>query len=174
VDSNYQLPMFLEHFLQWMVPLLLVLFGRTSRRLWMALAWLAVSCTFVGHGHYALGLGVPVANDYVNLCLSILKCDVEVAKRFLQWVGWIDLALPLLFLLPWVRYLALGYAAVWGILTAIARILGHYTPAEDYYGMHPWLAEAVVRLPHGLVPLVMLLMLWQRQRSLGEEGALAS
>ncbi|MFC7337855.1 hypothetical protein ACFQY0_11755 [Haloferula chungangensis] len=165
VETDYRLPMFLEHFLQWMTPLLLVGYGRLPRMLWCGLAWLAVSCTFVGHGHYAIGLGVPVTNDYINLCIAILHCNADTAKTLLAWVGWVDLALPVLILLPWLRVPALGYMALWGVMTAIARIVGHWTPAEDYYGLHPWLAEAIVRLPHGLVPLTLLVLLVASRKS---------
>ena len=158
-DKDFQFPMFLEHFLQWGTPAFLMLYGWLGERKWYVLAWVFVSCTFVGHGQYAIGLGVPHSNDYVNMCIQIFKVDEQEALQFLRVVGWIDLALPVLFLLPYARVAALGYAALWGIATALARMVSHYTPAEDYYGLHPWTAETIVRLAHGLVPLVMLLIL---------------
>ena len=159
VDTNYQVPMFMEHFLQWGTPLLLLLYRRLSDKWWYALAWLLVSLTFIGHGHYAIGLGVPHNNDFVNMCIKLLGTDVAGARLFLNWVGWIDLALPFLILVPRIRIPALIYTATWGLATAFARIFSHYTPAEDYYGLHPWVAEAVVRFTHGLSPLAMLIML---------------
>ena len=159
VDKNFQSGMFLEHFLQWGTPLLLVLYGRLSPRKWFALTWVFVAFTFIGHGQYAIGLGVPHSNDYVNMTIRLLDTDVEGARRFLVTVGWIDLILPALILIPKARIPALAYTAFWGLATAFARILSHYTRAEDYYGLHPWAAETVVRFTHGLVPLCMLLML---------------
>ncbi len=159
VDKDYQFAMFIEHFLQWGTPLLLLLFWRLPRLGWFALAWVLISCTFVGHGLYAIGLGVPHSNDFVNMTMHLLGTGEVGARRFLLCVGWIDLFLPILFLIPHTRVVALAYAAFWGLGTALARILCHYTPAEDYYGLHPWTAECVVRLSHGLVPLVVLLLL---------------
>lgn len=171
VDKNYQSGMFLEHFLQWGTPLLLALYGRMSMRKWYAMTWVFVSFTFIGHGQYAIGLGVPHSNDYVNMCIRMLKVDEAGARIFLVIVGWIDVILPALILIPKVRIPALGYMAFWGLVTALARIVSHYTRAENYYGLHPWTAEAVVRLTHGLIPLVMLLLLLRMKRGSGIEMA---
>ena len=75
VDKNYQFAMFLEHFLQWGTPLLLVLYGRIQPRKWFFVAWVFFACTFIGHGQYAIGLGVPHSNDFVNMCIRLLDTD---------------------------------------------------------------------------------------------------
>ena len=156
VDANYQAPMLLEHFLQWGTPLLLVLWGRIGENSWRFLAWLLIAATFTGHGFYALGWGVPQNNDYLNMTMRLLHVETSGAKAFLHAVGLLDLLVPVALWFPRLRKLAAVYAALWGLATAAARIVSHWTPAEDYYGMHPWIAEAVVRLPHGLVPLALL------------------
>ena len=78
--------------------------------------------------------------------------------------------LPALFLIPHTRIPALGYAAFWGLATALSRIPAHFTKAEDFYGLHPWTAESVVRLTHGLVPLAMLLLALKLRRKPKEVG----
>ena len=108
---------------------------------------------------------MPHSNYFVNMWLCLFDTDEAGARRMLTLVGWIDLALPLLALVPRTRAVAMGYAGFWGLATALTRILCYYTPAEAYYGMHPWLAECVVRATHGLVPLAMLLLAVQLQRS---------
>ena len=55
-------------------------------------------------------------------------------------------------------------------MTALSRIPAHFTRAEDFYGLHPWTAESIVRLTHGLVPLVMLLVILQMRRKSEEIG----
>jgi len=65
---------------------------------------------------------------------------------------------PILLWSPKLRIPAAAYLALWGFLTVFARIASYWTPAEDYYGMHPWIAETIVRLPHGLVPLALMLL----------------
>ena len=172
VDKDFQSGMFLEHFLQWGTPLLLVLYGRLKTMKWCALAWVFISCTFIGHGQYAIGLGVPHSNDYVNMCIRMLQTDEAGARLLLIILGWIDVILPAFILIPKTRIPALAYTAFWGIGTALARILSHFTLAEDYYGLHPWTAEAVVRLTHGLVPLaILLLVLRLRRQSKAGQGS---
>lgn len=164
VDANLQLAMLIEHFLQWGTPMLLLLYGRVDLNWWRRLAWLFVSLTFIGHGQYAAGLGVPINNDFINMTQILLGVEESGAKTFLWVAGLIDFALPVLMLIPLCRVPAAGYAAFWGLVTAASRVVVYWTPAEKYYGMHPWLAEAVVRLPHGLVPLVLLLIYLEENR----------
>ena len=81
-------------------------------------------------------------------------------------VGWLDFLVVLLALFPCARLYAMGYAAFWGLVTAFSRVVCNFTAAENFYGMHPWMAEWVVRNTHGLVPLAMLLvaMQWTAKR----------
>ena len=175
VDKDFQSGMFLEHFLQWGTPLLLALYGRIDPKKWWAMSWVFVSFTFIGHGQYAIGLGVPHDNEYVNMTIRLLRVDEGGARMFLMIVGWIDVILPILFLIPHTRLPALGYAAFWGLVTALSRIPAHFTKAEDFYGLHPWTAESIVRLTHGLAPLVMLLVILQmRRKSKGIEPEIQS
>ena len=166
VDKNYQFAMFLEHFLQWGTPLLLVLYGRIQPRKWFFVAWVFFACTFIGHGQYAIGLGVPHSNDFVNMCIRLLNTDESGARTVLIVVGWLDFLVVLLALFPCARLYAMGYAAFWGLVTAFSRVVCNFTAAENFYGMHPWMAEWVVRNTHGLVPLAMLLaaMQWTAKR----------
>ena len=150
--------MFLEHFLQWGTPLLLVLYGRIQSWKWFFVAWVFFACTFVGHGQYAIGLGVPHSNEFVNMCIQLFNTDEAGARAMLIVIGWLDFLLVFLALVPAARIYALGYAAFWGLATAFSRVLYNCTPAENFYGMHPSVAEWIVRNTHGLVPLVMLLV----------------
>lgn len=172
VDKNYQSAMFLEHFLQWGTPLLLVLYGRLQRWRWFWVAWLFFAFTFIGHGQYAIGLFVPYSNDFVNMCIHIFNTEEAGARSILLVIGWLDVALPVFALFQVTRVYAMAYAAFWGLATAFTRVLCHFTPAEDFYGMHPWAAEWVVRFAHGLVPLAMLLVAVQINSSRKGAGIL--
>jgi hypothetical protein len=171
VDKDYQSAMFLEHFLQWGTPLLLVLHGRIHVWKWFLAAWLFFAFTFIGHGLYAIGLGVPHSNDFVNMCIRLFNTDEAGARAMLIVIGWLDILLPFLALVPASRLYALGYAAFWGLATAFTRVLCHFTPAEDFYGMHPWAAEWIVRFAHGLVPLAMLVVAKQLSFSRESDGS---
>lgn len=167
IDQDFQLPMMLEHFLQWGTPVLLILYKRMSPQQWWRLGAVFCGATFIGHGLYALGWTVPRANGFINLTTAILHLSEANAVRFLTVVGILDIVVVAMLLVRRLRTLALAYMAFWGLATAMARIIAHYTPAEKYYGLHPWLAETVVRFPHGLVSLAILLLgayMLQQQR----------
>jgi hypothetical protein len=57
------------------------------------------------------------------------------------------------------------YAAAWGIVTAMARVWSFFRWDLAFERLAQWLHETAVRLPHGLVPLLMLLVLMQQARS---------
>ncbi|PXA05759.1 hypothetical protein DDZ13_02505 [Coraliomargarita sinensis] len=157
-DADFRIAMLLEQSLQWGAPLLLMLYGRVRDSRWTALAALLIAATFIGHGCYALGLSVPQNHEFVNMTMRALSLGRPGALIFLHAVGVLDFLVPVLFWVPKLRLYALAYAAFWGLLTAFARIFSYWTPAEDFYGMHPWVAETIVRLPHGLIPLALLLI----------------
>ena len=157
-DADFKFAMLLEHSLQWGTPLLLVLYGRMQLSIWGSLAAILIAFTFIGHGMYALGFGVPQNNEFVNMTMRLLGVDRHGALIFLRIAGILDFLAPALLWFPRSRIPAAAYAAFWGLLTAFARIAAYWTPAENFYGMHPWIAEAIVRLPHGLVPFSLMLL----------------
>jgi hypothetical protein len=69
------------------------------------------------------------------MCIRLLNTDEAGARAFLELRGWIDLALPVLFLVPFLRIPALGYAAIWGLATALARVCSYFTAAENFIGV---------------------------------------
>jgi hypothetical protein len=66
-----------------------------------------------------------------------------------------DLLVCMLVWWPRTARYALGYAACWGILTAIARVWAYAEPGDITTWVR-WLPETLVRLPHGLIPLALL------------------
>ena len=124
----------------------------------MVFCGLGVFClyVFVGQGQCANGLGVPHSNEFVNMCIQLFNTEEAGARAMLIVIGWLEFLLVFLALVPAARVYALSYAALWGLATAFSRVLYNCTPAENFYGMHPSVAEWIVRNAHGLVPLAML------------------
>lgn len=165
-DRVYEIPMLIEYSLQWATPLLMLLYGRIKERTWFAVTSVLISLTFVGHGLYAMGLGVARPHQFVNMTMGILGLSENNSHIFLMIFGLFDLLVPVFLLLPYrFKMAALAYGTFWGLLTASARVFAHMTPAENYYGLDPWLAETLVRLPHGLIPLSALLLILQIYRT---------
>ncbi len=166
-EVDWQFAMLIEHFLQWMPPILLVAYRRIRFGWWFGVASAATVLTFAGHGLYALGWLVPLNNEFIFMTSKILGTDVEASILFLRVAGWLDLALVPLVFIPWTRVPALAYAAFWGIITALARLPVYLGPAEEAYGLHPWLAECAVRIPHGLIPLALLVLVASNSKMYG-------
>lgn len=169
VEMNYSWALLLEYFVQALVPLLLVTAdGRWSTRTWYYLAAIASAATFVGHGIYAWGWPYPRPASFSFMTMNLLGLSQAASGVFLCFIAVIDvIAAGGLFFRRARKYAAI-YMVVWGSLTALARPLTHFTRAEDYYGLHPWIAESLVRMPHALLPLACLLIVvnWERQRRL--------
>lgn len=109
----------------------------------------AVALTFAGHGSFAIGI-FPPSPSWFEMVGNVLSMEGDAAEIFLLVVGVLDLVAALLILLPVRRAAMVGlvYCIVWGLATAAARPLA--------FGPDPWLAECLIRLPHGLVPLALL------------------
>jgi len=166
MDKAYQFPMLLEHLLQWSPPLLLVGYGCWRRSTWMRFCIAVTSLTFAGHGLYALGLRWARPHSFMFMTMKLLPLQERGAEIFLMIHGVLDLVLAGLLVWPRTRIPAAFYMAFWGLVTAFARIASHVTPVEDGYGLHPWLAETIVRFPHGLIPLAIgLEYLYQRREN---------
>jgi len=120
---------------------------------------LAITCTFVGHALYALGV-YPVPSDFVVMLMTTLGCAEGVARVLLSAAGALDLLAAAWAWTPRalvrLRWAALWYMTLWGLLTALARVLGHWDTATPSEVVWQWLPEVLLRLQHALVPLWLL------------------
>lgn len=117
----------------------------------------SISLTFGAHGLYALGVFLPVPDNFIEMTVSILGVTSKTAYNFLFVVGILDLAIGIIVFIPKYAKYALGYAAFWGICTALARPLSQVGNQEVVYILHRWLFETIVRLPNAGIPLLILI-----------------
>lgn len=164
VGSQYQLPMLVEHGGQILMPVLLVMAVAIGvrHRLTVAAAMVAVVMTFAGHGSYALGLWPTPANFYamISVCLHV---EYETARIILRTAGIFDVLVCIGIFLPVLQRAAVVYAACWGFLTALARPVAGMSWSLNYFGADQFLHEAVLRAPHFLIPLY-LLVVWRKPK----------
>ena len=161
VASHYQLPMFIEHGGQMLMPILLVmaLAVGVRQRITVALAMAALIMTFVGHGSYAVGLWPTPGNFYAMTSL-ILGVEYPTAQTILRAAGVVDILVCVGICIPYTRRASALYATVWGFLTSIARPIAGMSWGLHYWGADQYLHEAVLRAPHFLIPLY-LFLIWQ-------------
>ncbi len=164
-EKFYQLGQFLEYALQVGAPLLLVAFvraGSITKRIDFAIRWMT-ALTFACHGLYAIGW-YPVPGEFVEMTMTLLKVGDQSAIWFLKVVGALDIVIA--FTLVANRFVipSYAYAIFWGLATATARVASNVEMTDLAAGLHQWLPETLLRLPHGLVPAFALAwIIWMQQ-----------
>ncbi len=154
---------FFEFALQCGTPFFLVWLNRRGAItpgfvLWMKIA---IAFTFTCHGLYAVGF-YPRPGNFIEMTMNILHLGNQPAVVFLNIVGTLDFILSVCIFLPWrkVVFGALAYAAFWGLATAVARIWANFIPEFWENSLTQWVHETVFRLPHFLVPLAVVVCLF--------------
>lgn len=159
VKSGMLIEQFVEHALKLFLPLIFVYqlnkqeinenrFFRTLKIL--------IALTFVGHAFFAIGVHL-VPQGFIDMTTSILRIDLEGTYIFLTIAGILDIIFGVLILFRNSK-IAYFYLIFWGIITAVARF--HYGLLEDGDSASQltyWFGNMLFRLPHGLVPLLLLI-----------------
>ncbi len=160
--AQRQLPMFIEYGGQILIPLILVmaLALGVRHRVTVRTAMLALIMTFVGHGLYALGYYWPTPANFYGMTSVILQMEHDTARIFLRIVGALDLIVCIGIFIPLLRRSCALYAAVWGLLTALARPVAGMSMSLNYWGSDQFIHEVVLRAPHFMIPLY-LFFLWR-------------
>ncbi len=159
LDVSHQVPMLMELSLRVGTPSLLaavVLHGWTPRIRLFTLVMTAL--TFSGHGLYALGMGVPVPGNFVDMVMETLGMSQASSLVFLTVAGVLDQLLIIGLLVPLLRPATLGYCAAWGTATSLARITS-YVRLDNLLllSLYTYLPEFFVRAPHFLIPMALLI-----------------
>jgi len=158
-DKFYHFAQFFEHAIQVITPLVLltaltenISFEKISKTL-----KILVAITFTSHGLYALGY-YPIPGNFIDMTISSVGVSEDIAKIFLYVAGVLDIILSILIFIPKVSKYALLYAFLWGTLTAFARITGYFTSDLILLSLEGSFYQALYRIPHGLIPLVIYLI----------------
>ncbi len=161
IKSQFQLPMFIEHGGQMLIPVLLVmaLALGARHRLTVVTAIVAFIMTFAGHGSYAMGLW-PTPSTFYAMTSVILGVEYETASTLLKIAGVLDFVVCIAIFIPLLRRSAALYGAFWGFVTAIARPMAGMSWDLNYWGADQFLQETVTRAPHFMIPLY-LFFLWK-------------
>lgn len=175
LSAQRQIPMFLEYGAQLVSPLLLALaltWG-VRHRSTVTVVIIAIIATFGGHGCYAIGW-LPTPGNFHAMTSLILGVDFETANTLLRLAGVLDFVVCIGVMIPACRRVSALYAMVWGLVTALARPVAGMSLSLNYWGADQYLHEAVLRAPHFLLPLY-LVMLGRRSATAPEtEGTPAN
>ena len=160
-ERFFSIGQFFEYSLQFGSPLLLIYLtinSIISNKL-LRLIKIAIALTFTAHGLYALGF-YPRPVHFMEMTMNILGVEEERAIQFLNIAGILDFVISIGMFLPWrwAKY-CLAYAVLWGTGTTAARIWAYFDWEWLDYVLVQWLHESVMRFPHFLVPLAVLIFL---------------
>lgn len=152
----YHISMFFEHSIQFGAPFVLLYLFKEKQNVAKLIMPLKVitALAFISHGVYALGTVYPLPANFVTMTLNILPVSENSAKSLLYVAGLLDFVAAVLIFVPKVSRIALLYAAFWGIVTALARILSGLTYDVSLLTLHQYLFATVYRIPHGLIPFI--------------------
>ncbi|BDD05218.1 hypothetical protein [Aureibacter tunicatorum] len=114
--------------------------------------------TFIGHGLYALGF-YPVPGYFIDMTINILGTTEDQSIIILYLAGILDIIFAIAIFLPKIEKYALCYGVFWGFATAIARLWANFYTDFMFNSFSQWTFEVLVRLPHGAVPLFLLIYL---------------
>ncbi len=157
IDSHFLPEQMVEHALQLGLPVVFGMLIQNKLKKKNAIKSLEIltALTFIGHGFFALGInGVP--DNFIEMTTRIMSLSDSGAIELLFWVGLLDVVLAVLIFVPILNQLAYCYMLVWGVLTSLARI---YPPVIGLDFVLVDLPNCIYRLPHGLIPALLLVEL---------------
>lgn len=123
--------------------------------LWLKIA---VAFTFIAHGVFAMGL-FYLPGHFVDMTIKIIDVSETEAKLFLHIVGALDILFSILLFIPKLAKYALIYIIAWGLLTAMARLVYGFNQNFILESFHNYSYLVLYRLPHGLIPLTIFLLI---------------
>lgn len=159
-EKFYHFAQFFEHSIQFGLPFVLLYYyskKKNNMRLILILTIL-IALTFFSHGLYAFGF-YPVPGKFVDMVIQIFGFSETTAITFLYIAGILDFILAILIFVPKLRFYALWYAFLWGLLTAFARIVANFYWDFPIQSIHQNLHQVLYRIPHGLTPLLVILII---------------
>lgn len=189
LSRGFQVGQLLEYALQVGTPLLLLTWATSVAHKVNAatevagrvVSWMKITlaATFVGHGLYAIGFH-PLPGHFVDMMIKGFHINEDTATLLLTVVGWLDIIAAAVLFIPLKTNLpdnpphsplpkenivdklfkiALYYMLIWGFLTTFARLYANFHWSSGWYNLKQWLPEALMRFPHFIIPVILLLCL---------------
>lgn len=156
VQVGYLPEQLIEHALKIFLPVtLFLILNNVVIRIKIILKIL-ISLTFLGHGLFAIGIH-SVPGGFMLMTTEILSFSADKAYNFLNIVGVLDIVFALTIFFNGIFYrIGIIYMVFWGFITALARIVYGVMIDSDGIQLLNYLSNFIYRLPHGMIPLILL------------------
>jgi len=122
-----------------------------------------IALTFIGHGLYAMGYYAVPAN-FQQMMVNFFGLSEISARQLLVFAAYADFALAAAIFLPYLQKPFLLYAVFWGTTTAFARVVANLQTFMLSDAISQTWFEMAYRLPHGGIPLVLWLLLREKNK----------
>lgn len=164
----YKFGQFIEYSCQMFSPFFLyaVLLYRVQLNKFNLVLKTAIALTFIGHGLYALGIYITPGVWYDMAIGSFnfigLKPTAQQIQQMIFAAGVLDMVVAIGIFLPkkWaVPFLV--WAFIWGLLTALSRVVGFMYFDATWHTLMQWLPQTVLRMPHALIPIAGVLIVYK-------------
>lgn len=167
LDKGSFIGLFIEHATQVFIPLIFAGLYLNKFKFEQSLNFIkiTIAATFVGHGLFAAGFH-PVPGNFVEMVISTFGINEETAYILLRAAGTIDFISAIFLFMPKTQIYSLIFMSSWGIITAFARTVAHLDFNLLGMSSSQWIHETIYRLPHGLLPLFVMIYLLVGKRSL--------
>ena len=165
-EKFYHIAQFFEHSIQFGIPLLLAYVGLFPNKPFSfeITGKIVVAITFFSHGMYAYGF-YPVPGHFLDMTISILGISESNATLFLYIAGILDFVIAVGIFIPYISKYLLVYAGIWGLATALARIVAPFDFEFVPTLLHQHLYQVVYRLPHSILPVLLAYLLFGKLNS---------
>lgn len=157
-DKNYDLLQFFELSSQFVVPIVLLMYYKNQelkRKSITLILRVAIALTFIPHGLFAMGIPY-IPGNFIDMCIKILGISENQSTSLLFIVGILDITFSIMLFFPKTVEGALLYCTIWGMSTAIARLVFGIQANFFWSSLHNTLADFIFRIPNGLIPLTVL------------------
>lgn len=160
VAKSWRIGMLIEHATQYGLPIVfyISLFKENYLEKHLIFIKTLIALTFTGHGLFAVGFH-PVPGKFIDMVISVFKFSEENALIMLKVAGSLDFIAAIALFIPSIAIYALCFNVFWGLVTALARVVANFDLDLFAMSAHQWIFEVIYRLPHGLLPLALLLSL---------------
>ncbi|MGB3464661.1 MAG: hypothetical protein WBA74_05315 [Cyclobacteriaceae bacterium] len=160
-EKFYHHGQFFEYAIQFSLPVFLLIITyyrkQVAKANFILFIKIAVALTFVSHGLYAIGF-YPRPGIFIDMTINSLGVTEPVAHQILLIAGILDFIAAIGLFLNRIAKPFIIYCIVWGLLTAVARTWANIQiDFPDLAILSQYLPQTLYRLPHGLLPVALLI-----------------
>lgn len=174
INKGFQIGQFIEFALQFFTPLFLLFFclkRDIQNKGFILFLKIATALTFIGHGLYAIGFH-PRPGYFIDMIIKGFGTNESQAVLLLNIVGYLDLVCAVALFIPFhkLQKIALYYIIIWGFLTTFARVYSNFSFNLGWYSLKQWLPETLMRFPHFIIPIILLLLITKKDSEESLQG----